>query len=304
MNPVQTLGPMSLWQTYSTPKTLREALEDLRDSPQPAAVLAGGTDLLLELQQGLRPPVGGLIDISRVEEMRRFEVGEGEIFIGAAVRLHELIESAELFKHAPGLVEACRLIGGPQVRNVATLGGNVGHALPAGDGTIALLSHSARALLASLEGERWLPLDELFEGPGKVTFNRSKELLVGFSIGCAQEGQSSAFRRIMRPQGVAIAILNMGIWLALAEGGKIRSARIAVGPAAPVPFRAAQTEAFLQGKTVDQATGDAAFEVLLSEVHLRTSRHRATQDYRRHVLRVLMEETVSAAHKRAALTMV
>jgi carbon-monoxide dehydrogenase medium subunit len=136
------------------------------------------------------------------------------------------------------------------VRNVATLGGNVAHALPAADGTIALLALDATAEIVSLEGRRRVPMEQLFAGPGQSTLQPRGEILVGFLLQRRGPGQASAFRRVMRPQGVAIAILNTAIWLERQEGC-IRDIRIAVGPAGPTPFRARQTEATLRGKPPD-----------------------------------------------------
>jgi carbon-monoxide dehydrogenase medium subunit len=127
---------------------------------------------------------------------------------------------------ATALTEACGLIGGPQVRVVATLGGNVAHALPAGDGTIALLALDADAELASLGKREWLPLAELFAGPGQTTFDRTRQVLVGFRVPLTVYREASAFYRVMRPQGVAIAILNVACWMRLSPSGEIEDVRI------------------------------------------------------------------------------
>ncbi|MGH2628470.1 MAG: FAD binding domain-containing protein, partial [Anaerolineales bacterium] len=121
---------MGLWTRYLRPLDVGEALEVLRRSPGPARVVAGGTDLLLDLQQGRHGPVHTLVDISRIPELREIRVGPDAIVVGAAAPLRDIIEHPTLVAEAPALVEACRLIGGPQVRSVATLGGNVAHALP------------------------------------------------------------------------------------------------------------------------------------------------------------------------------
>ena len=138
---------MSNWSQYLIPKTIDEALQALASAAGPARPVAGGTDLLLELQQG-RPPAGQaihtLVDITNIDELHCLEVRGSELFIGAAVPVREITESALIRKHALALSEACGLIGGPQVRNTATLGGNVPHSLPAADGTIGLVALDAR----------------------------------------------------------------------------------------------------------------------------------------------------------------
>ncbi len=114
-----------------------------------------------------------------------------------------------LHDNAQALIEACGLIGGPQVRNVATLGGNVAHALPAADGTIALMALNAQVEVANQKGNRRVPIAEMFLGPGKSALIQN-ELLVGFYLPLQNQNQASAFQRVMRPQGVALPIIQLG----------------------------------------------------------------------------------------------
>lgn len=286
---------MSLWNNYYCARSVPEALDALRSAEGSAAVVAGGTDLLLDLQQGRHDPVNTLVDVSGVDEMMRITVEDGHIFVGAAVTHKRILDSALLQKHAACLVDACGLIGGPQVRNVATLGGNVAHALPAADGTIALMALGAEARIASADQQRWVPLESLFTGPGEVTFNRRRELLVGFRFPRRQATEASAFSRVMRPQGVAIAILNAGIWLRVGDGRVIDEFHIAFGPGGPKPFRAQQAEAFLRGKLLEESALILAKQLILDEIKLRTSRHRATEDYRKHLVGVLFDRALAQA---------
>jgi carbon-monoxide dehydrogenase medium subunit len=197
------------------------------------------------------------------------------------------------------LYDAAGLIGGPQVRNTATLGGNVAHALPAADGTIALLALDAQAEVASLQGTCRLPLVDLFHGPGKSALDSRRDLLIGFHLPLRQPGQASAFRRVMRPQGVAIAILNMAIWLERSASILV-DIRISIGPAGPVPLRARAAETELCGQSPNQPAIERAVEALLVETHFRTSPHRSTADYRRHTAAVLLREVLENAWQRAA----
>lgn len=286
---------MRLWEQYLQPASLDEALAALRAASGPAALVAGGTDLLLDLDQGRHQPVHTLVDVSRVPEMLRIESGDGWIQVGAAAPLSAVIANPLIVRHGAALREASQLIGGPQVRNVATLGGNVAHALPAGDGTIALLALGAEAELATPEGRSWVELEQLFDRPGVPAFDRVHEILVRFRFPELAAGEASAFRRIMRPQGVAIAILNMSARLRVAESGLIESLRLAIGPAGPRPLRARGTEAVLLGRRLDRQAGELALGALEAEVSLRTSPHRATAEYRRHLLGMLLDQTLDAA---------
>jgi len=288
---------MSIWHNYHLAYSVDEALQLLVNAPESARVIAGGTDFLLDLQQGRHPPVHTLVDITNIPELNILNIHQERMIIGAARPLNQIVSSPLVNEHAPALVEACRLIGGPQVRNTATLGGNVAHALPAGDGTIALLALDAQAEVASLQGRYTIPMSGLFVGPGRSKLDPRREILVGFWLPLSKPGQSSAFRRVMRPQGVAIAILNMAIWLQRKEG-RIDDIRISLGPAGAVPMRAVCSEQVLRGHQWNQEIFWQACECLLSEASFRTSPHRATAEYRRHVACILLEETISAAWKR------
>ncbi len=292
---------MTLWNNYHLAQNLKDALSTLaaaQGKAHSARLVAGGSDLLLDIQQGRHAPIDTLVDVSAVPELNLIEIRQGQLFIGAAVSLNRIIADPLVKEHAEAVHEACSLIGGPQVRNTATLGGNVCHALPAGDGSIALLAVGAQAEVASLEGIRKLPVEELFLGPGRSALDPGRELLVGFFVDLVQKGQASIHRRVMRPQGVAIAILNMAVWLER-SGHRIQRARLAIGPAGPTPFRARNTEEMLQGRQFSPATIAEAKEILLSEARFRTSPHRATAEYRQHLAGVLLEETLTTAWNRA-----
>jgi carbon-monoxide dehydrogenase medium subunit len=289
---------MRRWEKYRTPEHLSDAVAILREPGGSAAIVAGGTDLLLDLQQERHAAVKTLVDVSRVREMLQVSELAGRIEIGAAVPLNEIIRHPLVRANADCLIEASGLIGGPQVRNVATLGGNVAHALPAGDGTIALLALGAEALIAGMDGPRWHPLESLFEAPGKTTFDRSREILVSFRFPVKRPGEASAFYRIMRPQGVAIAILNMAARILFGEDHTVLDVALAVGPAGPRPLRARAAEAALRGRKLDDSTLEDTLAALQSEVELRTSPHRATVEYRRHLLRTLLRRTVLGAERR------
>jgi xanthine dehydrogenase FAD-binding subunit len=288
---------MSLWKEYLHPQTVQEAVQALASAPVPAIPIAGGTDLMLDLQQGNHTPVHTLVDLSGIPEMCQLEIRGEKLYIGASVPHNRIVESLLVREHASSLVESCGLIGGPQVRNSATLGGNVAHALPAADGTIGLLALEAEAEVASPSSRRLLPLHELFAGPGKSTLTPD-EIIVGFYIPLRKPRQASAFCRVMRAQGIALPILNLAAWVER-DGDVIRAARVAVGPAGPTPFRALETSAYLSGKVFSEETVAGAQETLLAEAKFRTSPARATAEYRRELVVVLLKNALSSAWERA-----
>jgi xanthine dehydrogenase FAD-binding subunit len=289
---------MNLWQEYLRPTNLSQALQAFSEASGPILPIAGGTDLLLDLEQGRHAPVHTLLDVTFIAEMKVLEVRRQELFIGGAVPVNRIVLDPLVGAHARALTEACNLIAGPQVRNVATLGGNVAHALPAADGTIALLALDARAEIAGAAGSRQIPFRELFLGPGKSGLKHGEELLVGFYLPLSAAGQASCFKRIMRPQGVALPILNCTVWLERA-GGLIKDVRIAVGPGGGTPFRATQAEETLCGQPLNESTFETALEALLAQAKFRTSARRASADYRRHIVSGLFRDVMEAAWERA-----
>lgn len=291
---------MSIWKNYHLANSIQDALIILQDTPGEVSLIAGGTDLLLDLQQGRHAPVDTLVDVTRIPEMCALEIRRDRLFIGAALPLSQIVASTLVKQHAEALHESCGLIGGPQVRNTATLGGNVGHALPAADGTISLMALDARVEIASLVGNRIVEMKALFAGPGRSALQPRREFITGFSLELRRPGHASAFRRVMRPQGVAIAILNMAVWLQRGEDGRIEDIRIAIGPAGPTPLRAQAAEQALRGQLLNESAISGAVKALLGEARLRTSPHRATAEYRRSLADVLLRQTLQTAWERAA----
>jgi carbon-monoxide dehydrogenase medium subunit len=297
---------MNLWQNYIRPKNLSEAIDAFATAPRPLAPIAGGTDLLLDLEQGRHSPVHTLVDITEIEELLALEIRDDRLFIGAGVPVNRIVLDPLAGAHAQAVVEACNLIGGPQVRNVATLGGNVAHALPAADGTIALLALNVEAEIFSAWGIHRIPFAELFLGPGKSSLKHGEELLVGFYIPIKKALRdskslraSSCFKRIMRPQGVALPIINVAIWLER-EKDIIKDIRITVGPGAGTPWRARDAEQVLIGKSMNDESVDIASETLLEHVGFRSSARRASADYRRHLVSTLFKDTLESAWSRAS----
>jgi carbon-monoxide dehydrogenase medium subunit len=291
---------MSLWQKYLRPKSVEEALAGLASAPGPACPIAGGTDLLLDLKQGYHPPVHTLVDLTTIPEMAALEIRADKLFIGAAVPLSSIVASGLVLEHAQALIEAARLVGGPQVRNTATLGGNVVHALPAADGTIALMVLDVQAEIADLLGRRMVPVADLFSGPGKSAVNVEREILVGFHLPVRKPHQASAFRRIMRAQGIALPILNVSVWLER-RAEFIQDVRIAVGPGGPTPWSASAAEETLRGHPYTTAAFAAAREAVLKQVGFRTSAYRASAEYRAHLIDGLLNECLETAWERAEM---
>jgi carbon-monoxide dehydrogenase medium subunit len=297
---------MSLWQHYYRPETVEKALEHLRAHDGSARIIGGGTDLLLEMQQGRKPAVQALIDVTAIPSLHALQLEDSLVEIGAAVTHTEIVQTPFMAQHATCLVESCGVIGGPQVRNVATLGGNVAHALPAADGTTALVVLDAEVEVAGSSGRTWQPILSLFKGPGLSAIDHHREILTRFRFPAAAPGAGTAFKRIMRPQGVSLPILACAVWVSIALGqGKgaladaiIEEARICIGPVRPVPTRARQAEKKLAGRSLVDGL-EAAVAACQAEFTPRTSKHRATAEYRVEMIAVLLRRALPLAVRRA-----
>ena len=295
---------MHRWRAYHTPTTVAEALSLLHAHKEKARIIAGGTDLILDMEAEDEAPIEALVDVTKIAGIDRIAQEKGWIVLGAGITHTQIEESPLLRRHAACLTESCGVIGGPQVRNVATLGGNVAHALPAADGTIGLLALEAEVEVAAHNGQgvhhSWQPLLSIFAGPGR---NRlaPDQMLHAFRFRPVAAREGNAFDRIMRPQGVALPILGIAAKVRLDEKlHRVEEAAIAIGPAGPIPFRAADAEAALTAaEKFDEAAVEATVAAAQAQAKLRTSKYRASQDYRREMIGVLLRRVLRTAVERA-----
>ncbi len=288
-----------MWQAYEIPASVEEAVEILARYDGRARLIAGGTDLILELQEGKRT-VECLVDVTRIPGLDRIEQ-EGEwIVLGSNVTFRQIKESPLIRERARVLAEAAATVGALQIQTVATLAGNVVNAMPAADGSVALMALEAEARVVDREGQRWRPIGELFVGPGRSAVDPTRQMLVAIRFPALGARQGSAWERIGRRRALVLPILNCGVSLALdGEGERLAWARIGLGPVAPVPFRARQAEAFLAGRPADEETFARAAEIAAAEAQPRTSLLRASREYRLEVLKVLVRRGLTRAAAQA-----
>lgn len=287
------------WNNYHTPNTVDEAIRWLNHYDGRARVIGGGTDLLLEIQQGQSPVVEAMIDTSRIDGMDCITNEQGGIVIGCAVTHTQIVQNEAINRYGTCLAESCGVIGGPQVRNVATLAGNVAHAMPAGDGSIGLLALGGEIEVTDTSGSRWMPLQECFLGPGRSVIDHHRALLTRLRYQPTAPGEGSAFSRVMRPQGVALPMISMAARLQLDDSNIITAVRISLGPAGPVPYLAVSAMELLCGGPAEPAQFDKAAEAVLASVSLRSSKHRATQEYRIAMIQTHLPLILARAAERA-----
>jgi len=255
--------------------------------------------LLLEIQQGLKPPVEAMVDPGRINGLNLITLEEGQIIIGCGVSHSKIIADENIIQRGTCLAEGCGVIGGPQVRNVGTLAGNVAHALPAADGTIALLALDGEIELAEADSTRWMPLQAAFLGPGKSAIDHHRALLTRLRFKATGEREGSAFYRVMRPQGVALPMIAMAVRLRLDGQEHIASVRISIGPAGPVPYLAEPAMKMLIGGPPSREQFSKAAAAVLTDISLRSSKYRATKEYRAEMIRTHLPTLLARAAERA-----
>ena len=294
---------VALWEHYHTPRTVADALACLARYDGQARLIAGGTDLLIDMQHVEKGghPLAALVDVTTVSEMTKISVRDGLLYVGAAVTHTSIVKSPLVEEYATCLVESCGVVGGLQVRNVATLGGNVAHALPAGDGTTSLVALGADAEVAWHNGIReWLPVTQIFRGPGISALDSRQDVLVGFRFRCCQEGEASAFKRIMRPQGVALPILGCAVWVQLDESRRVlKDIRICISPVDRVPVLAADVEDSLRGQEITDGLIRHVASAARDQLNPRASKYRASAEYRSHMIETLLNQVLPLAIERA-----
>jgi carbon-monoxide dehydrogenase medium subunit len=279
---------------YFEPSSTKEAVDILGRYGERAAVLAGGTDLLVKMKQRLTEPKY-VVNIKKIAELKVIEDKGGFLRIGPAANLIE-IENLEIVKEKfPALREAIMSIGALQVRCMATLGGNLCNASPAADSAPALLVLGTRVKLLGSGGARVMTLDEFWKGPGKTAI-RPGELLVEIQIPYPQPRTGTSFLRLTRA-AVDIAKVNVAALLTIQEN-VVYSCGIALGSVAPTTMRAVKAEALLLGKKVTEEAIAEAAQTASEEIKPITD-IRSTARYRIDASRVLVRRALRIAWDRS-----
>ncbi|MFH1035946.1 MAG: FAD binding domain-containing protein [Pseudomonadota bacterium] len=233
---------------YLRAASLPQALEALAAAGAGARVMAGGTDLMVELRQmrlkGQEPPVL-LVDVAGLPELAGARLEGNALWLGAGLTFSQCQEETLIQERLPLLREAARSVGSLQIRNVATLGGNLGNQSAAADGVTVLVGLGAEALLATAKGQRQVAVEEL---AAKSQTLKPGEIIVGFTLPAPACARAAAFCKVIRRQAVGIARFNIAAQLALDVQGLISAANIGVGAVFPSPRRVPQAEELLLGQ--------------------------------------------------------
>jgi carbon-monoxide dehydrogenase medium subunit len=281
---------------YLAPRTLDEAIGAFAAAGSAARILAGGTDLLVQMRSGAVRP-GLIVDIKKIAETTAIEeTADGGFRVGAAVPGAALAEHARFGKVWPGALEAINLIGSTQVQGRASAGGNLCNGSPAGDSVPALVAAGAVVTLQGPNGRRQMPVEEVPVGPGRTRLAPG-EILVSFTLPPRAKGSSDAYLRMIPRTEMDIAVVGVGVSLTLTDG-VCTAARVGLGAVAPTVLLVQDAAKALIGSKLDDAALNAA-AAACSAACRPIDDKRGTIVYRTKVAGVLLKRTVAIAVKRA-----
>ena len=281
---------------FLTPHTLDEAIGAYASAQGAARILAGGTDLLVQMRNGMVRP-GTIIDIKGIAELTSIvEAADGSFFLGAAVSGAALAEHPRFGRVWPGVLEAINLIGSTQVQGRASAGGNLCNASPAGDSVPALVAAGAVVTIQGPNGRRQMPVEAFPAGPGRTNL-AAGEIVVGFTLPPRPAGSGDAYLRMIPRTEMDIAVVGVGVSLTLAKG-VVTAARVGLGAVAPTVLLVADAGAALVGSTLDAASVEAAAAACRAACNPINDK-RGTIVYRTKVAGVLLRRTVAIAAERA-----
>ncbi len=251
-----------MWQTYLQPHSLAEALKLSAHYGREARLIAGGTDVLIELQRGVKP-TRILIDISTVPDLKYVRTTETFLAIGALATHNDILQEPLCWQYALPLVQASRLVGAPQIRSRATVAGNLLTASPANDTIPPLLVLDAQLVLTSSQGERVLPLSQFYHGVRRTDLQVG-EILREIRVPLTTDAQQGRFLKLGLRRAQAISVVNLALLLTF-EQDRVSEARIALGCVAPTVVRATHVEAFLAGQRLTPANCQQAARLVAQD---------------------------------------
>jgi carbon-monoxide dehydrogenase medium subunit len=264
---------------YLRPKSLKEALQ-LKKTIVGAKYISGGTDLIVQIKNRELQP-SALISLRTIPELATIEINGGAR-IGALATISDLIQHLELGNNYPVLIEAAKRLGSVQIRNVATIGGNLCNCSPSADMALPLLVLEAKARLQAAKTSREIPLSEFFKGPGKSCLS-SDEILTDILLDPPPQKAKATFLKKGRVK-MDLAIASMAVLVEI-DGGRCRKARIAAGSVAPIPLRLSKVETLLESNAISRDLVSKA-QQLARDIVSPITDVRATEEYRRHIVGV------------------
>jgi CO/xanthine dehydrogenase FAD-binding subunit len=279
---------------YISPRTVAEALNLMKEHGRKAKVLAGGTDLISQMKWGEYKPEY-VIALGRISGLDKIEYDKKSgLKLGALCTIAQIEKSDVIRENYPLLSQAASVLASMEIRNRATLGGNLCTAAPSADMPPSLLALEANAVIASNDGERTLPLESFFSGPKKTLLNHD-EILVRVEIPPMKPNSAGQYVKFGRRRAMEIAMIGVAAFLTIEKKDKhCIDAKLAFASAAPTPIRAREAETKLMGKKLDTDVIEAAAQKASEETSPRTS-WRTTEEYRRDLIPVLTRRAIQTA---------
>ncbi|MEA3333095.1 MAG: xanthine dehydrogenase family protein subunit M [Pseudomonadota bacterium] len=251
--------------SYQRPTTLDEAFSIKNEAPENSRFVAGGSDIFLLLKKNIIAP-DQLISLRAISELKGIEKIENRITIGSGTTICEIEKSELIQKHCPALHDAVRDMASVQIRNVATLGGNIVNASPGADTAAPLLIYDAKVIVINSQpSEKIVPLSNFFKGPKQVHLEKN-ELVKGFILEIPAAGSGSAYLKFMKRKAMDLANVGVAVNINFSKENLCQDIKIALATVAPTPLRAVKTEAFLLGKELDQENLVKSGEIAATEI--------------------------------------
>lgn len=283
---------------YVAAQTVDEAVSLLAAKGDQARVLAGGTDLIVQIREGRRHPQL-VVDVKKIPDVNVLSYdAQNGLHLGAAVPCHKIYGNAAIAQAYPGLIDAFALVGGIQIQGRASVGGNVCNSSPAADTIPTLIVHRAVCVIAGPQGRREVPVEQFCTAPGRNVL-QSGEFLLSLRIPAAAQNFGAHYLRFIPRNEMDIAVVGVGSALTLgADRSTVTAARIALGAVAPTPLLAEEAAAALIGKAFS-ADSVAAAAAAAQSLARPISDMRGTAEQRRHLVGVLTRRTLQGAYARA-----
>jgi len=283
---------------YVAAATVAEAVEVLKQHGPAARILAGGTDLIIQVRERRRD-VAVMVDVKAIPELTAItHNADGSLRIGAAASCARIYRDAEIARRYPALIDSASLIGGVQIQSRASLGGNLCNSSPAADSIPTLIALAATCEIAGPAGTRTIPVEQFCTAPGRNVLQPG-ELLVALSFPAPAANSGAAFERFIPRNEMDIAVANAAASVVLsADGSRYESARIALGAVAPTPLFVTTAADALVGKPVSEATVEAAAAAARAAAHPITDMRGSTEQ-RTHLSGVLVRRVINKATERA-----
>ena len=283
---------------YAAATTVDEAVSLLAARGPKAKVLAGGTDILVQLREGMRE-ADLVLDVKKIPELVEYSFSpEKGLHLGAGTPCYRLYRDPEISKAYPALADSARIIGGWQIQSRASIGGNLCNSSPAADSIPSLIALDAVCQIAGPDGRRSVPVAEFCTGPGKNVLGRG-EFLVSLDFPGPEPHSGSQYLRFIPRNEMDIAVVGVGAWVKLnAAGDTIEAARLGLAAVAPTPLKATEAGEWLAGKPATTETYAQAGE-LARNLAKPISDMRGPAEYRVHLVGVMTERALAGAVERA-----